>query len=110
MSTQYHYIGLDIHKKTVVFCEKTPDGRTVDSGTFSTSREALTEWASQRSTPWVGGMEATLFTGYIYDELAPHAVDMQVAHPYSLKAISAAKHKSDKRDAAMLANLLRAWC
>jgi len=108
MNTAYHYIGLDIHKRTVSFCEKTADGRTVASGSFGTGSDSLKQWASERSAPWVGGMEATLFTGYVYDELTPHAVDIQVGHPYSIKAISAAKHKSDKRDAAMLANLLRA--
>jgi transposase len=53
-------------------------------------------------------MEATLFTGFVYDILLPYAVDLQVGHPLQLRAISWAKHKSDKVDAQTLANLLRA--
>jgi transposase len=52
-------------------------------------------------------MEATLFTGWIYDFLKPHARELKVAHPLMLKAIAAGKKKNDKVDAAMLADLLR---
>lgn len=108
MDSAYHYIGLDIHKRTVAFCEMMPDGRMVDSGTFGTGRAGIEAWVSQRKVPWIGGMEATLFTGYMYDALMPHALEIQVGHPLQLKAISAAKHKNDRKDARMLANLLRA--
>lgn len=108
MNTAYHYIGLDIHKKTVSFCEQLADGQLVESGSFETGRGAIEEWAMKRSMPWVGGMEATLFTGYMYDVLMPYAMEIQVGHPLQLKAISAAKHKNDRKDARMLANLLRA--
>lgn len=66
------------------------------------------QWASSQKCPWIGGMEATLFTGYVYDVLTPYAVELQVGHPLQLKAISCAKHKSDRIDAETLANLLRA--
>lgn len=108
MRQLYHYIGLDIHKRTVSFCAKRQDGETVDSGTFRAHRDGIQQWAASRTTPWIGGMEATLFSGFVYDVLTPYAVDLQVGHPQHLKAISYAKHKSDKIDANTLANLLRA--
>jgi transposase len=108
MQEPYHYIGLDIHKLTVAFCEKRPDGTTVDAGTFTTRRDCVQQWAAERTTPWIAGMEATLFTGFLYDELTPYAVEIRVGHPLQLKAISCAKHKSDRIDAETLANLLRA--
>lgn len=108
MQEPYHYIGLDIHKQTVAFCEKLPDGRTVDAGSFGTRRECIQQWAAARAVPWRGGMEATLFTGFVHDVLSPYAIDIQVGHPLQLKAISCAKHKSDAIDAETLANLLRA--
>ena len=37
----YHYIGLDVHKRTVVFCEKTLTGKTVDRGTIQAWEAAL---------------------------------------------------------------------
>lgn len=108
MDASYHYIGLDIHKRTVRFCEKQADGVIVDSGVFPAHREGLTAWAQSRQTPWAGAMEATLFSGFVYDVLVRYAVDLQVGHPLQLRAISYAKHKSDKLDAQTLADLLRA--
>jgi len=52
-------------------------------------------------------MEATLFTGWVHDFLKPHAVDLKVAHPEMLKAITAAKKKNDRADAEKIADLLR---
>jgi transposase len=52
-------------------------------------------------------MEATIFTGWIYDHLFPHAEKVKVAHPLMLRAIAAAKKKNDKIDAAKIADCLR---
>ena len=52
-------------------------------------------------------LEATLFSGWMYDVLKPHAAKLLMADPRRLKAISGAKKKSDPLDAAMLADLLR---
>ncbi len=108
MNQPYHYIGLDIHKRTVAYCVKQADGRNVESGSFLTDHPSVRAWASERTAPWIGGMEATIFTGHLYDVLRPFAIDLQVGHPLRLKAISSAKHKSDRRDAETLADLLRA--
>ena len=107
MNQPYHYIGLDIHKRTVAYCEKRADGKLVASGTFSTAHPSVLECAKERSMPWVGGMEATLFAGHLYDVLKPFAMDLQVGHPLRIQAISSAKHKSDRKDAETLADLLR---
>jgi transposase len=65
--TTIDYIGLDIHKKTITFCAKAQDGRILDESTIPARRQALIAWAEARMRPWVGAMEATLFTGWIYD-------------------------------------------
>jgi transposase len=52
-------------------------------------------------------MEATIFTGWIYDHLRPHAEKVKVAHPLMLRAIAAAKKKNDEIDARKIADLLR---
>jgi transposase len=52
-------------------------------------------------------MEATIFTGWIYDYLLPHAEKVKVAHPLMLRAIAAAKKKNDRIDAAKIADCLR---
>ena len=52
-------------------------------------------------------MEATIFTGWIYDHLKPHAAALKVAHPLMLRAIAAAKKKNDRIDANKICDCLR---
>lgn len=92
METVY-YIGLDIHKKVIAYCIKTKEGHLVGQGTIGADRASLIEWVNGLIGPWVGAMEATIFTGWIYDFLAPFAISLKVAHPEMLKAITAAKKK-----------------
>ena len=106
MST-YYYIGLDIHKRTISYCIKAIDGSLIGQGKIEADRKSLDEWAKGLPGPWVGAMEATIFTGWVYDFLKPYAVDLKVAHPEMLKAITAAKKKNDRADAEKIADLLR---
>jgi len=101
-----HYIGLDVHKQSVSYCVKTAAGELVEEGRLDATREALETWAGAQP-PWRGAMEATLFSGWIYDTLEPHADDLAVAHPAALEAITRAK-KSDRLDSDKLADLTRA--
>src|SRR6202043_4254802 len=57
--------------------------------------------------PWHGAMEATLFSGWIYDTLQPFAEELQMGHPALMKAIGASKKKNDKLDARKIADLVR---
>jgi transposase len=107
MQTLY-YIGLDIHKSVIAYCIKRIDGSCVGEGMIAADRKALDEWVKSLSGPWIGAMEATIFSGWIYDYLAPHALELKVAHPEMLKAITAAKKKNDRADAEKIADLLRA--
>ena len=52
-------------------------------------------------------MEATMFSGWIYDHLRPHATALKVAHPLMLRAIAAAKKKNDRIDANKICDCLR---
>ena len=52
-------------------------------------------------------MEATLFTGWIYDHLKPHAAALKVAHPLMLRAIVLAKKKNDRVDSRKICDSLR---
>ncbi len=105
--TIINYIGFDIHKKVISFCEKMIDGEIVEQGMISATRDSLSELVRSRKVPWVGAMEATLFTGWIYDYLLPFAQELKVAHPQMLKAITASKKKNDASDAEKIADLLR---
>lgn len=102
-----HYVGLDVHKKSVSFCVKLADGLIVREGVVKATRPALSAWADATPQPWIGALEATMFTGWIYDHLRPHAQELIVAHPAMLKAIFAGKKSNDKIDARKIADLLR---
>lgn len=102
-----HYIGLDIHKKMIAYCIKDANGKIYKKGMLKATRAALTEWMADIGRPWICAMEATLFTGWIYDFLKPHAEQLKVAHPEMLKAITAAKKKNDMSDAEKICDLLR---
>jgi len=52
-------------------------------------------------------MEATIFTGWIYDHLLGRAAQIKVAHPLMLRAIAAAKKKNDRINAGKIADCLR---
>jgi transposase len=102
-----YYIGLDIHKKTISYCIKLQDGAVFRRGEIPAERKALRQWLSKLPGRWKGAMEATIFTGWIYDFLKPHACELKVAHPEMLKAITAAKKKNDRADSERIADLLR---
>jgi transposase len=102
-----YYVGLDVHKKTISFCIKQQSGVIVREGTIPARRSQLDAWNRQIAHPWIGAMEATLFTEWIYDYLRPRAQDLKVAHSARLKAIIAGNKKNDRIDARILADLLR---
>src|ERR1039457_810093 len=102
-----HYIGFDVHKKTVSYCVKIADGTIVEESKLGATHQALRQWAEKRREPWHGAMEATLFSGWIYDTLKPYAAELQMGHPAMMKAIGASKKKNDKLDARKIADLVR---
>lgn len=102
-----HYIGLDVRKKTITYRVKTITGETVREGTTRSDRQLLGQWQTELPGSWMGAMEATMFTGWIYDYLKPYAAELKVAHPEMLKAITAARKKNDRADAETFADLLR---
>jgi len=93
--TTMHYIGFDIHKKVISFCEKKIDGEIIEQSQIDATRKALTSLARSRKKKWIGAMGATLFTGWIYDFLLSFAHKLKVAHPAMLHAITASKKKTD---------------
>src|SRR6266536_4266749 len=49
------------------------------------TRWELDIWMRALPQPWTVAMEATIFTGWIYDHLKPHAAEVKVAHPLMLR-------------------------
>jgi transposase len=102
-----YYIGLDVHKKTISYCVKEASGHIQREGTIPATRTELDSWMKLLPKPWAVAMEASIFTGWVYDYLLPHATQVKVAHPVMLRAIAAAKKKNDRIDAGKIADCLR---
>jgi transposase len=102
-----YYIGLDVHKKKISYCVKDGSGQIHAEGAIPAVRSELDRWMKTLPEPWTAAMEATIFTGWIYDHLKPHAAAVKVAHPLMLRAIAAAKKKNDRIDANKIADCLR---
>jgi transposase len=100
-------IGLDVHNKTISYCVKDAAGKIHQEGRIGSTRCELDAWIKTLPQPRMIAMEATMFTGWIYDHLLPHAETVKVAHPLMLRAIAAAKRKNDKIDAGKIADCLR---
>jgi hypothetical protein len=102
-----YYIGLGVHEKTMSYCVKEGSGRIHAEGKIPGTRFDLDLWMKTLPQPWTAAMEATIFTGWIYDHLLPHAAAVKVAHPLMLQAIAAAKKKNDRIDANKITDCLR---
>ena len=102
-----YYVGLDVHKKTISYCVKDVSGQIHREGKIAATRRELDAWMKTLPQPWTAAMEATIFTGWIYDHLRPHAEQVKVAHPLMLRAIALAKKKNDRIDAGKIADCLR---
>ena len=102
-----YYIGLDVHKKTISYCVKDGSGQVHQEGKVGATRWELDDWMKTLPQPLTVAMEATIFTGWIYDHLLPHAQQAKVAHPLMLRAIAAAEKKNDRIDAGKIADCLR---
>ena len=102
-----YYIGLDVHKRKISYCVKDSSGQVCAEGSLPATRFDLDRWMKALPQPWSAAMEATMFTGWIYDHLKPHAAALKVAHPLMLRAIAAAKRKNDRIDANKICDCLR---
>jgi transposase len=105
--TSMNYIGLDVHKKTISYCVKDASGRVQQEGRIRSTRRELDCWMKTLPQRWSVAMEATIFSGWIYDYLLPRATQIKVAHPLMLRAIAAAKKKNDQIDASKIEDCLR---
>src|SRR5215475_12657815 len=106
-SETMYFIGLDVHKKTISYCVKDATGGVFQQGKIGSTRRELDAWIGMMPQPRTIAMEATIFTGWIYDHLLPHAERLKVAHPLRLRAIAASKKKNDRIDAGKIADCVR---
>jgi transposase len=98
--------GLDVHKKTVVACVMTPEGKEVRTfGTMTKDLLALVDWVTAcRCT--VVAMESTgVYWKPIYNLLESSELRLLVVNAKHMKAVPG--RKTDVKDAEWIADLLR---
>lgn len=103
------FAGLDVHKRVVQACVLDANGAERASLRFDLSVQALVEFAERHlDADCAVALEATTNTWAIVDILEPYCARIVVSNPMRTKAIATAKVKTDKIDARVLAQLLRA--
>ena len=101
-----HYLGVDLHKRRNYLVLMDAHGQVKDQRRLA--NEAVAAYAAQLPSSAFAVLEATGNWSYMYAVLR-HDVDQVVlAHPKRVRAIAAAKVKTDKIDATILAHLARA--
>lgn len=107
MAISRRCIGLDVHRE---FAQVAiwQDGRVVQAGTLATTPEQVRMFADSLAPTDEVALEATGNTWAIAALLASRAARVVVSNPAKTRAIAEAKVKTDKVDAATLAELLAA--
>jgi len=98
--------GLDVHKKTVVACVVTPEGRqTRTFGTMTDDLETLAAWLEERGVTHVAMESTGVFWKPVYNVLETSELELLVVNAQHMKAVPG--RKTDVKDAEWIADLLR---
>jgi hypothetical protein len=84
-----NYIGLDVHKKTISYCVKDVSGRIQQEGKVGSTRRELDCCMKTLPQPWTVAMEATIFSGWIYDHPCLHLTNDYMSATWTLAGFTA---------------------
>lgn len=102
------FVGMDLHKNTSTFCVKDYAGNILKQEKVLTDRNQIRDFMGSLGQS-VSIVLEPVSQWYTYaDMLEDLGNDVHLAHPAKVKAIASARIKTDKIDAAVLADLLRA--
>lgn len=97
--------GIDVHKKSVVACVLTPEGReTRTFGTMTADLLALADWLAERRVTHVAMESTGVYWKPVYNILE-EAFEVLLANAQHIKALPG--RKTDVQDAEWIADLLR---
>lgn len=103
------YCGLDLHKRFSYIVVKDDAGRQLARGRVENdSADLQAFFAPFRNNRIKVALEATSNYYWMYETLDALDMDVKLSHPLKTRAIADAKIKSDKIDANILSDLLRA--
>lgn len=98
--------GLDVHKKVVVACAITPEGKEIQSfGTMTEDLLALVEWIKSKGCTHVAMESTGVYWKPIYNLLELAEIEALVVNAQHIKAVPG--RKTDVKDAEWIADLLR---
>jgi transposase len=105
-----YYIGMDLHKLSSAFCVLDYDGKIVQEVTVRTCKEEIKKVIVGLGKKKVLELvvEPVSQSHCYIDFMESLGVNVTLCHPTKVKAIASGKAKTDKIDAKILADLLRA--
>jgi transposase len=110
--TPVKYVGIDVHKKMCQAAVLDEDGSILDELRFPNDAKGIEEFAGKLTSLHDEVRAVVESTGNlwipIHDRLEERGIDVALSNPSKTKIISEAKVKTDRRDAKILASLLRA--
>ena len=101
-------VGMDLHRRRSVLVRMTMDGRKLETVQITNSPQALRAVIARAGEHPLVVLEATYGWYWAADVLQAAGAEVRLAHPLGVKAFSYRRVKNDERDAADLADLLRA--
>jgi transposase len=98
--------GLDVHKKTVVACSLTPQGKEIRTfGTMTHDLRELINWIKERQGSHVAMESTGVFWKPIFNLLEMEGIEATVFNAQHIKNVPG--RKTDVKDAEWIAQLLR---
>src|SRR5437660_6164646 len=101
-----NYVGIDLHKNTIVLCVMNQDLKVLTRRTLACCEpEAIREFFAGLG-PFRAVVEATASYEWLVALIEPLADRVVLAHPGKLRVIAESAKKTDRLDAAVLAEFL----
>jgi transposase len=98
--------GLDVHKKSITACSKTPEGKEVQTFlTHTADLVAMIDWIKEKQCSHVAMESTGVYWKPIVNLLEAEQVTVLVVNAQHMKAVPG--RKTDVKDAEWIANLLR---
>lgn len=101
-----NYVGIDLHKKTIVLCVMDQDRKILKRRTLACGEtDAIRDFFANLA-PFRAVVEATASYEWLVALIEPLAERVVLAHPGKLRVIAESTKKTDKLDAQVLAEFL----
>jgi transposase len=101
-----NYVGVDLHKKTIVICVMNQDRKVTARRTFACCQTAQIKDFFAGLGPFRAVVEATASYEWLAGLIEPSADKVVLANPKKLRVIAESVKKTDKLDAQVLAEFL----